>query len=52
MKHFLLGIGAFAGISLVIYAIAGVLTALTLDKETIGTILMIGALAFIAKPFC
>jgi CDP-diglyceride synthetase len=51
MKHFLLGIGAFAGISLVIYAIAGVLTALTLDKETIGTILMIGALAFIAKPF-
>lgn len=51
MKHFLLGIGAFAGISLVIYAIAGVLTALTLDKETIGIILMIGALAFIAKPF-
>ena len=51
MKHFLLGIGAFAGISLVIYAIAGVLTALTLDKETIGTISMIGALAFIAKPF-
>jgi len=51
MKHFLLGIGAFAGISLVIYAIAGILTALTLDKETIGTILMIGALAFIAKPF-
>ena len=51
MKHFLLGIGAFAGISLVIYAIAGVLSALTLDKETIGTIFMIGALAFIAKPF-
>jgi CDP-diglyceride synthetase len=51
MKHFLLGIGAFAGISLVIYAIASVLTALTLDKETIGIILMIGALAFIAKPF-
>ena len=51
MTHFLLGIGAFAGISLVIYAIAGVLTALTLDKETIGTIFMIGALAFIAKPF-
>ena len=51
MKHFLLGIGAFAGISLVIYAIASVLTALTLDKETIGTIFMIGALAFIAKPF-
>ena len=51
MKHFLLGIGAFAGISLVIYAIAGVLTALTLDKDTIGTIFMIGALAFIAKPF-
>tara|TARA_B110000444_G_C18609482_1_gene486942 strand:+ start:596 stop:790 length:195 start_codon:yes stop_codon:yes gene_type:complete len=51
MKHFLLGIGVFAGISLVVYALAGVLTALTLDKETIGTIFMIGALAFIAKPF-
>jgi CDP-diglyceride synthetase len=33
------------------YALAGILTALTLDKETIGTIFMIGALAFIAKPF-
>ena len=51
MKHFLLGIGVFAGISLVMYALAGVLTALTLDKETIGTIFMIIALAFIAKPF-
>ena len=51
MKHFLLGTGVFAVISLVMYALAGVLTALTLDKETIGTIFMIGALAFIAKPF-
>jgi CDP-diglyceride synthetase len=51
MKHFLLGIGVFAIISLIVYAIAGILTALTLDKETIGTIFMIGALAFIAKPF-
>tara|TARA_B100001093_G_scaffold3983_1_gene4148 strand:- start:349 stop:543 length:195 start_codon:yes stop_codon:yes gene_type:complete len=51
MKHFLLGIGVFAIISLVMYALAGVLTALTVDKETIGTIFMIGALAFIAKPF-
>ena len=51
MKHFLLGIGIFAGISLVMYALAGVLTALTLDKETIGTIFMIIALSFIAKPF-
>jgi len=51
MKHFLLGICVFAGISLVMYAVAGILTALTLDKETIGTIFMIGALAFIAKPF-
>jgi len=51
MKHFLLGIGVFAVISLVMYALAGVLTALTVDKETIGTIFMIGALAFIAKPF-
>ena len=51
MKHFLLGIGVFAGISLVMYALAGVLTALTLDKETIGTIFMIIALSFIAKPF-
>ena len=51
MKHFLLGIGVFAGISLVVYVLAGVLSALSLDKETIGTIFMIGALAFIAKPF-
>ena len=51
MKHFLLGIGVFAIISLIVYVIAGILTALTLDKETIGTIFMIGALAFIAKPF-
>ena len=51
MKHFLLGLGVFAGISLLTFGIAELLTTLSLEKETIRTIFMVVALAFIAKPF-
>jgi hypothetical protein len=51
MKHFLLGLGVFAGISLLTFGIAELLTTLSLGKETIRTIFMVVALSFIAKPF-
>ena len=51
MKHFLLGLGVFAGISLLTFGIAELLTTLSLEKETIRTIFMVVALSFIAKPF-
>ena len=51
MKHFLLGLGVFAGISLLTFGIAELLTTLSLGEETIRTIFMVVALSFIAKPF-
>ena len=51
MKHFLLGIGAFAGISLITFTVAEIFTLLSLSKDTIQIILMVALLSFIAKPF-
>jgi CDP-diglyceride synthetase len=51
MKHFLLGIGTFALISLLVFAFAELLTSLSLTEETIQVIFMVVVLTIIAKPF-
>ena len=52
MKHFLLGVTAFAIITGIVLSIEFVLDdMLQVGKETVTTLIMVGALLFIAKPF-
>lgn len=51
MKYFLLGMGTFALISLLVFAFAELLTSLSLTEETIQVIFMVVVLSIIAKPF-
>ena len=51
MKHFLLGIGTFALIFVVMFGFIQLFETLQISKETTQIIFMVIALSFIAKPF-
>jgi hypothetical protein len=51
MKHFLLGIGVFSLIAVVILGAAELLALTGLTKDQIGNVLLVTALLFIVKPF-
>lgn len=51
MKHFLLGIGTFALIFVVMFGLVELFETLQISKEATHIIFMVLALSFIAKPF-
>jgi hypothetical protein len=51
MKHFLLGIGTFALIFVVMFGLVELFETLQISKETTQIIFMVLALSLIAKPF-